>query len=435
MNTALKLGSTGFSFLLFLALARTMAPEDFARVALALVWVALAGSVVSMSMPAVLVRFLPAQWAQGHVAQAHGLIVFALATTALLATLVALSAWGFVAFGLPELAAGQRHYYQATTLLLLPSVLLLVLTGLLQGLNRVLAAEVLANLLRSVLMLALLAALWWNQRANLSASWVLAAYLVANGVVLVASAAYAWRVLPSPIRSATPVFEARPWSRAALGFCGVMVAAAINERLDLMLMGLTATKPEVAIYAVATRFLQPVLVAVGAATTVLIPRLLEELAAGSDSAGVHRMLRSSARTMLSVAVMAFLGLWLVAPWFLSLFGPHYEPALRPLLILVGGQVAAAVFGPAAAVAAFIGRPHVAVFSVCAGIVINGTLNLILVPHLGASGAAFASAAAALAAALLAWQWLKHTARLDASVIARAPAGRHDRGDTAGESMA
>lgn len=420
LNTALKLGSTGLSFLLFLALARTMAPEEFARVALALVWVALGSSIVGMSMPAVLVRFLPAQWAQGHVAQAKGLIVFALVATALLATLVALAGLGLLSVGLPGLAAGQRHYYQATTLLLLPSVLLLVLTGVLQGLNRVLAAEVLANLLRSVLMLALLAGLWWMHRSSLPASWVLAAYLVANGVALAACVAYLWRVLPPPIRTATPAFELRPWSHAALGFGGVMVAAAINERLDLMLMGLTATKPEVAIYAVATRFLQPVLVAVSAATAVLIPSLLERLAAGNDGVGVQQLLRGSARTMLSVALIALLGLWLVAPWFLSLFGPHYVPALQPLLILVCGQVVAAFFGPAAAVAAFTGRPHIAVLSLCVGIVVNGALNLVLVPSLGASGAAFATAIATVAAALLAWHWLKHATQLDASVIARAP---------------
>lgn len=421
LNTALKLGSTALSFVLFLALARTMAPEDFASVALGLVWVALGSALVSMSLPAVLVRFLPAQWTQGHVAQAKGLIIFALAATALLAALVVMSALGFIAVGLPGVSAGQRHYYQATALLLLPSVLLLVLTGVLQGLNRVLAAELLANLLRSVLMLALLAGLWWTQRSNLPASRVLAAYLVANGAVLVACAAYAWRVLPPAIRTATPVFEPRAWAQGALGFCGVMVASAINERVDLMLMGLTATKPEIAVYAVATRFLQPVLVAVGAATTVLIPRLLERLAAGNDAAGVQEMLRSTARTMLSVAVVALLGLWLVAPWFLGLFGPHYQPALQPLLILVCGQVAAAVFGPAAAVAAFIGRPRVALLSLCAGIVVNGVLNLLLVPHAGASGAAFANAAGAVAAALLAWQWLKRAARLDASVVARTPA--------------
>lgn len=421
LNTALKLGSTGLSFLLFLVLARTMAPEEFARVALALVWVALGSSVVGMSMPAVLVRFLPAQWARGHVAQANGLVIFALVATALLATLVALSLLGFVWAGLPGLATGQRHYYQATILLLLPSVLLLVLTGLLQGLNRVLAAEVLANLLRSVLMLALLAGLWWTHRSNLSASWVLAAYLVANGVALVACAAYAWRVLPPAIRTATPAFEIRAWSQAALGFCGVMVAAAVNERLDLVLMGFMATKPEVAVYAVATRFLQPVLVAVTAATAVLIPGLLEKLASGTDSVGVQQMLRGCARTMLSVAVLALLGLWLVAPWFLSLFGPHYEPALRPLLILVCGQVVAAFFGPAVAVAAFTGRPHVAVLSLCVGIVVNGALNLVLVPQLGASGAALATAVATVATALFAWHWLKRATRLDASVIARVPA--------------
>ncbi|MGV8932445.1 MAG: lipopolysaccharide biosynthesis protein [Luteimonas sp.] len=421
LNTALKLCSTGLSFVLFLALARTTTPDDFARVALALVWVALGSAIVSMSMPAVLVRFVPAQLAQGQMSHVKGIVIFTLAGTAMLSTLVALSAFGFISLGLPGLSAEQVHYYQAASVLLVPSVLLLVLTGLLQGLNRVLAAELMANLLRPVLMLTMLAGLWWGHRSNLPASWVLRAYLASNGVVLVACAAYTWRALPLPVRGAAPVFTPRVWSSASLGFAGVMVAAAVNERVDLMMMGLTASKSEVAIYAVAARFLQPVVIAIGAATTVLIPSLLEQLASGSDARRVSLMLRGTARTMLSVAVLALFGLWLIAPWLLGLFGPHYHSALRPLLILVCGQVAASVFGPAVAVAAFTGRPHVAVLSLCLGITINGALNLGLVPRWGASGAAFATAAGTTVAALLAWWWLKHAARFDASVIARDPA--------------
>jgi O-antigen/teichoic acid export membrane protein len=102
---------------------------------------------------------------------------------------------------------------------------------------------------------------------------------------------------------------------------------------------------------------------------------------------------------------------------LKLFGPSYASAYAPLVILASGQLLAALFGPAAMVATFIGAPRIAVWSLATGILVNASLNLVLVPTLGALGAAVATAAGTVAIAVAAWAWTRLQFDLDTAVVA------------------
>ena len=419
LNLAAKLAGAGLSVLQYVVLARVMTPEAFADVAVVLVWLTLATILASLSMPLVVVRFVAGNLADGRADLAQGVVRFALT-----ATLGAGAVVGGLA-AIAVLAGWVAPPHDLGTCILIasvlvpPSVVVVVLAGVLQSFQRVAAGELLVNVVRPTLMLVALLGLWWWHREPLSAPTVFVLYLIATAVILPTCLAYAYAVRPTAMMHVKPAYDRSKWLRSALAFAGVALAAALNERVDMILLGVTAPAREIAVYAVAVRFAQIFAVATSAVTAVLAPQLFDhvgELRSGR-SAPMEALVRRNARTVLRICVLAAAAFVIIGPLLLKLFGPTYASAYAPLVILAAGQLLAALFGPAAMVATFIGAPRIAVGSLAAGIVVNAALNLVLVPTLGSVGAAAATAAGTVAIAVGAWAWTRLRFDLDTAVVA------------------
>ncbi len=196
------------------------------------------------------------------------------------------------------------------------------------------------------------------------------------------------------------------------------MAVAINERIDLLVMGFAAAPSEVAIYAVASRFSQIVIFAITAVAAVMAPHLVELLSdihAGKNQSA-QRLVRNTARTTFYIALLALIFFLILAPTLISFFGPHYADAYLPLIILTIGHVTTALFGAAILVSTLAGKPKIAIISLAFGITLNASLNIILVPLYGAEGAAIATAAGSILAVLVAWFWIRRTLSIDTSIL-------------------
>lgn len=422
LNVAAKAGGAAFSFLLYVALARAMTPEAFADVAVIFAWLAIVANVACFSAPFVLVRFVPDYLSQGRPGPARGVVQFAFSATAIAAAAIAAVAATLVLLGVPALPRDLPRSALVAAALLLPTVLLLDLAGLLMGLKRAPVAELLANVLRPALTVAGIAALWYVERPPLPAPTVLAVYLGATVVMMLASLAYAASVAPRGLLGCRPEFEARRWAHAAGGFMLVTATAAVHERIDLLVMGAIAPSADVAAYAVAARFSQTVTIAVSAVGTVMAPHVVERLAELREGRLEHLqpLVRSTARTALHVCLLALAGFAIGGPLLLKLFGHHYGQAYLPLVVLATGQVAASLAGPAAPLSTLAGEPRIAIVSLATGIAVNAALNLALVPGLGGIGAALATAAGMVCAALIARAWTRARFGIDTSVFGVAP---------------
>ena len=418
LNVAAKAGGAAVSFLLYIVLARTMTPEGFADVAVIFAWLAIVANFACFSAPFVLVRFVPDYLSGGEAGLARGVVQFTLAATTVASAAIAGLAALAVLSGAFTPARDLERSVLVAAALLLPTVLLLDLAGLLMALKRAAVAELLTNVIRPLLMVVAAALLWHLQSPPLPAPTVLAAYLAASLVMVLACAAYAYSVSPGELVRAPPAYRARQWARAAGGFMLVTAAAAVHERIDLLIMGFIAAPADVAAYAVAARFSQTVTVAVAAVATVMAPHVVERLADLREGRLDHLqdLVRSTARTALHVSLLALAGFAILGPLFLDLFGPHYRQAHLPLVILAAGQAVSALAGPAAPLATLAGEPRIAIASLAAGIVVNASLNFALVPSLGGTGAAVATAAGMICASFIARSWVRARFGLDTSVM-------------------
>jgi len=404
LNVAAKLGGTVLSFALYLALARLLDPRGFADVAVALAWIALGSALCSVSLPLALVRFVPEQLSAGRPDLARGAVQYSIGLTVGIGTATAIIAAVLVGTGTVQLRPELVGTALLSAAILVPTVLLLDLAGLLTGLKRALASELLVNVTRPLILLLLLGGLWLESRAPLGASTVMGAYLAASLVMVPVCVVYCVRALPAEMSRARAAYDVRAWMRIAGGFMAAALASAFYERVDLLVMGWTAPGAEIAAYAVAARFGQTVVVAASAANAVMAPYLVERLpqVQRGHHAEVQPLLRNTARTALYVSLAALAAFALAGPLIVKLFGPAYEHAYVPLVIIASGQVVAACFGPAAGVATLAGAPRIAVTGLLAGAMLNACLNILLVPHWGAVGAAIATASAITCASVVAW---------------------------------
>jgi O-antigen/teichoic acid export membrane protein len=176
-------------------------------------------------------------------------------------------------------------------------------------------------------------------------------------------------------------FGARAWIGS--------LSTAFNERVDQILVALLASEAVLGIYATAVNAFEVLLYLASAAATAILPLV----ARSGSSARVLGAFRSVAVvTVVGVAVAAALG-----PSLLPLvFGEAFEPSATPFLWLLPGAVgfaAMAIFSNALVASAAPGRSSIGPL---VSLVLGVVLDVLLIPPLGADGAAIAASAALVA---------------------------------------
>lgn len=414
LNVGVKLVGTALAFGLNIVLARSLPPDGFAQVSVALAWLALATALGSLSMPMILLRFVGEYVAIGRTDLAQGVVRFAVSVALTTSILVFVAVTLVLHLGWTTQDPQRTAFALLCAVLIVPQVLATVSAGLLQALEHAVTAELLGSALRSLLMLSALTVAWSAApQSKLDPSRVLWLYLWVGVTVLIISGAWAYRLLRAALRSrpraAAPVaYDLREWSRTGLALLAILLAAAAAERIDLLMLGWRGTGSDVASYAVAQRFAQIVLFAINAVGAVMAPRFVAclPMLRGGKGEDAQALVQSSGRLMLGTSVAAWITFAVLGPWLTGMFGTSYASAYSPLLILVGGQVAATLFGPGILVASLSHNARVAFVSLLLGMIVNSALNWLTVPWWGAEGAALATAVAMISAAAVAQVWLR-----------------------------
>lgn len=171
-----------------------------------------------------------------------------------------------------------------------------------------------------------------------------------------------------------------------------MLAKAVNDgthQLDVIMIGILATAAATADYAVAARLAALVALIKGLLAPVLTPRLGRYSAFGSHATLLREYnqvrLIGFVAALLSASLLAVFGRFLLAT-----FG-DYGGSYPLLMILVAGYVASAGFGSNAAFLTIAGHAGWTLAARIALLVAIVMLNLILVPGMGATGAALSMA--------------------------------------------
>jgi O-antigen/teichoic acid export membrane protein len=115
--------------------------------------------------------------------------------------------------------------------------------------------------------------------------------------------------------------------------------------------------------------------------------------ANRDEAGQRNFLNQCRKWMFSLSLVGTLALLFLGKTILSLFGPEFVAGYPVMVVLSIGLLIRALAGPLQGLLVVTGRQNVAAFALAVTVVINITLNILLIPKYGLMGAAIATSIA------------------------------------------
>ena len=192
--------------------------------------------------------------------------------------------------------------------------------------------------------------------------------------------------------SAVPTYDRAVWielQTAALPLGFFLITLTLYTYIDTVILGIMRTDAETGWYAASYRVYEGLMYAPSAFATVLTPRFSQMFV--DDPAGLRSLFRRSLLgSALAALVIGGAGVYLARPMLLLFYGAAYVAAVPPLQVLAGGSIF--VFCTwilhAAAISTNLDRRLVGTTAI--GLITNIALNILFIPRLGITGAAWAT---------------------------------------------
>ncbi|MDH4440883.1 MAG: lipopolysaccharide biosynthesis protein [Rhizobium sp.] len=395
---AIRILSAAIAFVSQIVLARLMGEFEYGIFVFVWVLVVLAGNFSCLGFPTALIRFLPQYDLDKAEAEIRGLTVTA-------RVFAMLSASAFVAIGLLGLQLfGDRveSYYLVPLFLALFALPMIALGDVLDGTARANRWAVVAMsptyLIRPTLILAfMLAAIGFGAPAT--ATTAMQAALGATYVTTLGQFFTIDRRLVRRYEKGERKLDFLAWIKVAFPIFLIEGFGFLLTNSDVIVVGLYLPPDQVAVYFAAAKtmaLVQFVFFAVKAGAT---PRF-SALMAADDREGLAGFAGTAARWTFwpSLAVGALV--LLMGEFLLGMFGPAFTAGYSLMAILFLGNIAKALVGPAEMLLTMAGRQKLCVVVYFLAFASNIGLNVTLIPHLGLTGAATATATAMALEALL-----------------------------------
>jgi O-antigen/teichoic acid export membrane protein len=245
--------------------------------------------------------------------------------------------------------------------------------------------------------------------AALSAGLGVSALVIAwAGPYVAALAVVVWWIVIRLRRLERRVEGNRPTGRRSLfvefwRFAGprglASVCAVVILWVNTLLIGALRSPAEAGTYAAATRYLVFGQLIGLAVAQVIGPKLSEVLATG-DRERTHSVYATATWWLIALAWPFYLTMIIMAPALLSIFGTGFGEAQVVLVILGASMLVATAVGPVDIVLLMGGKSSWNLANTVVALVVNVTMNLLLIPRWGIAGAGVAWGASILVNNLL-----------------------------------
>ena len=417
-----QIAGAGLGLLAHFAVARLIGKSEYGIYALALSWISVLAVVAQLGQDVSVVRFLPGYCLRGEWGKARGLrrgvgtLVFC--ASSLLALAGCLMVY----------VQSQKHDVSWSRTFYIAFTMLPILTQLQQSsalhraFKRAISSGIYTNVARPIVLIALLAALAWIARVHIEAAVAMTASALAAVIALGISAWHLSRAWPAQNRTVAPQYELRTWARVGAQLSLLSIVIVAGNRLDVLLLGALTGTADVGSYYAAAQIAGFALYGLQAANVILAPMIAERYDAG-DMAGLQVIARRAARLGFVGALTVSIFFVFTGHWVLGLFGKGFESAYVQLLILLLGFCAVTALGEVGFMLSMTKYQIHATFFVLIGLAVNALTAFLLVPHLGATGAAIGAVLSIVTWRLLALRFVIRNLGVNPAIIGRAIAPR------------
>jgi O-antigen/teichoic acid export membrane protein len=387
-----RVAGAGAGFVTQIVLARTLAASALGLFYSVTSLAAVVGLIAAHGYPGIAPRFLARYKSQGKGALVAAFIARArrdaTVYVAIATCLVLAGAWLW-----PTLELEERLALTAAALSIPANASLRVNGSLAASIRRFGLAYLPDTSIRPFLLLGAILALIGSGVALTasSATWALTAVFTLLAFVQYALLA---KDMPKGKAPEAPLRLVSVWRREAKPLIVVALFTYFFADVDILMVTPLLSNAETAAVGLCLKLALLVGFAVQVSHQVVMPDLADARAR-KDEGPIRATLTRALWFPLAVTVAAtaFVALW--GEQLLAIFGPEFVGAKIPLVIMMGAQLARAIFGPSVSLLMVIGAQRQNAALAIAALAVLGLSNLALAPLYGVLGAAIAVAIATL----------------------------------------
>lgn len=274
-------------------------------------------------------------------------------------------------------------------LLILPlSLALSMLTSFYTGFKVVSVQLYFVSLLFNVVSITfILLAFQINRSVGNAFLGMLLAYMLSFGALLI----YSKKHFPVRLRAIKKTIVTKQLLLLSLPIFVMNLTVLVINQISILIMGFSKTAEVVGTYGVATSYVQFVEMIFAALVVIFLP-VITGMTAKGEKEEAKRVYSSATKWVYILSVPLFATFLLFPSESIKLmFGSRYVEAATIVQILCIGRFFNILFGPNGELMLAYGRTGLLMINALAGGVVNICLNVLLVPHYGASGAAISFA--------------------------------------------
>ncbi|MEM8777529.1 MAG: flippase [Cyanobacteria bacterium P01_G01_bin.49] len=385
----LQIANAGFGYLNVLLLARFLGAAGYGTYAYAIAWVNLLTIPALLGLKGLIIREVSVYHSKEQWGLAKGLLIWAnkiVFIAALTLALLFVSAiWQLAPPSDPQVLTVLWAAIIAIPL----SALTRLRQPMMQALNRIVLGQLPELLIRPLLLSLLFGGSYLAFEQHFAPSWAMGMYVTASGVAFLIGSRLLQKSLPPIYQKVPAEYQPRTWLKSALPMLLVGGMYIINNKTDVVMLGMMQDQAEVGIYTVATQGAGLLTFVLIAFNTSLAPTFASLYSQG-NLRKLQKIVTKSARMILLAALPLGLGLIIFSTFFLSLFGPEFIQGKDTLSILMIGQLFNAATGSVALLLTMTKHERDVAIGVTTSALLNIILNVVLIPKNGAEGAALAT---------------------------------------------
>ncbi len=397
---------TALLFVITVILARLLGPHAYGIYAIVISVTAIVGIFATPGLENLLIRDVAAYDVTGEHAKARALML--LSSKISIWVGLALSALlGLLAVGLHGWVLDAYSATMVIGALVIPIAALSRLRAAsLVGFRRVILSRVPELVVRPVCLLALIGiGVAVGLQATPQAAMM--ATVAAYSLSYLVGAEVLRRVMPPAIRTARPDYDTRRWRRSAPAFLALAVTDIMNSQLSISLVGWLDSARSAGIFAVASRGAAFVALAFVGLSAVVAPRIARHWQVHEYDA-VSRLLRRCSLLCAGFAVPVVIAIAILDTRLLALFGNGFREGATAFVVLAVGWMAFAVVGIYATALLMTGGENLAATTTLISLATGSVLSLVLIPPMGATGAAIAwTTGIVIAQGFVIVFWIRH----------------------------
>lgn len=389
---ALKVLSVLASVVTTVVLARFLGPGQLGIYTFALSLASMLVLPLLQGLPMLILREVAKSPAALRWVTAASLMKFADRLSAGLVLLVAAIVGLFFLFQVPGMVAQRPWFAILSALWPIAMVAALVRGSVVRAYGGAVAGQLPDVLIRPLVFLAFLGALWLVPVEFRTAASAMSLNLLAALVALVVAIVLMRRCAGVEASGPGPALTGRRWFGALLPLSVVGGLQLVNSQVDLVVLGLLASTHDVGVYKIASTLALQVSFALTIVNAVVAPRFAALYQQGKI-AELRRVNRLGASASFAAGAVVVLMYAVFGRQLISLtVGDAYLPAFMPLLILSAAHLATLWAGTTNILLNMMGRERDVLVAAVASIAVNVVLNLLLIPRMGMTGAAIGTAA-------------------------------------------